>query len=97
MGKVSIADLLARRVELLAELKTVNDAIELLKDSATAIRIRTSRNLRNTYLAEVNVYEDKEMTQLAPISDHEGYICKEDLALLRLEIGNQEGDSWWTG
>lgn len=90
----SVADLLVRRAELLKELKRVEDAIELMKDSAGAVKISTSKNLRNTYLCDVQVYKDQDFTEVADISSHEGYICKEDLAKIRLEIGGREGDSW---
>jgi len=96
MERVSVADLLAQRAELLEKLKTVEDAIELMKDSAGAVKISTSKNLKNTHLCGIQVYKDQDFTEVADISSHEGYICKEDLAFLRQEIGDREGDSWRT-
>lgn len=91
MEKVSISELLARRAELLLELKKVEDAIELMKDSASAVKISTSRNLRNTGLG-VQVYKDQKFIEVAESYSHEGYICKEDLVRLRLVGG--EGEYW---
>ena len=90
----SVADLLVRRAELLNELKRVEDAIELMKNAAGSVKISTGKNLRNAYLCDVQVYEDQDFAKVADISSHEGYICKEDLASLRLKIGDQEGHSW---
>lgn len=90
----SVPELLARRAELTLELKRVNEALELLKDSTSPVEISTRKNLRNAWLAGVDVYVDEGLTRLQDISAHGGYICKADLAHLRLEAGDDEDDLW---
>ncbi len=91
----SVPELLARRAKIIEELKRIDEALELLKDSTSPVKIGTRRNLRNSRLAGVTVYESSELLRPQDESAHEGYIYKADLAQLRLEEGDDEGETWW--
>jgi len=94
---MNLPELFAERAQLLQKLGRINSAIELQKDGAFPVKIRTLKNLRNSSysLAGVEVYEDEELTQVALESDHGGYICKASLAHLHVEVGDEEDHGWW--
>jgi len=91
----SVPDLIAERAGLLKRVEAINDALELLKDSTSSVEIGTRRNLRNYSLAGVTVYKDEGLTEVQAESAQEGFICKADLAHLRLERGDDENEFWW--
>jgi len=93
--RMSLDELIERRAELMKELDAVNGAIELLGKGASAVRIRTRKNIKNSRLAGITVYSDEKLTKVAPISDAGGFISSASLAHLRLEVGYDEDEMWW--
>jgi hypothetical protein len=88
------SELLKERATILARLDEINAALKQLQNPASAVRIRTSRNLRNTSpfttrtsQTGIMVYADEEMTVAADESDHCGYVSGEDAAVLRTQHG----------
>ena len=82
---MNMEELLARRAELIEELERVNAAIQSASAPAGAHKVRTRRNIRNTYSADVRFYADAGLTRLADNADHEAYVSGAGLAVLQAE------------
>jgi hypothetical protein len=82
---VSASELVEERAKLLVRLGKINEALEMLGNPGQPVEISTRRNLRNTYLLDVQVYSDESLTALADEAAHSGYITAEDAAYLRTE------------
>lgn len=88
---MSASELVKERAELLARVKQINEALELLSSPGAAVQINTRRNLRNTGVGyyrddefvDVVVYDDAEMIREASESDYGGWITAEDAAALK--------------
>ncbi|MFH1896334.1 MAG: hypothetical protein ABH814_02590 [bacterium] len=89
----SLNELMAKRAELRAELAQVEAAITAFAD-ASAVRIRTHKNIRNTGGVTTNpayadeclmVYFDQELTVPADKSDHEGFVVRAAWEQFKLE------------
>lgn len=87
-------DLLRERGQLLARLEEIDKALELLRTPAKAVRIRTDRNIRNTYPFTtrldgegIMVWVDESLSAPADKADHEGFVSAADAARLRTEFG----------
>lgn len=85
---VNVSQLLARRVELLAELANLNAAIEAA--STKVHEVETHKNIRNTYPLTVNpkssgvmVFADVALTRPVREGSHSGYVSGEDAAYLQ--------------
>jgi len=93
--KKSVPDLLSERAGLLKRVEAINGALALLQDSTSPVEVETRKNLRNASLPGITVYSDASLTEVQSESAHEGFICKADLANLRLERGDDEEVLWW--
>lgn len=88
---MSTETLLKERASLLARLEEIEKALELAGKPLKAHRIYTRRNLRNSYLASVEVYADEKLTIPQDVFAHEGYISGEAAATLT-SAGEVDGD-----
>ena len=92
--EVNVSKLLARRVELLAEVARLDAAIKAA--SAGVYEVETHRNIRNTFPLTVDprasgvlVFADEGLTRLAREQAHSGFVSGADAAYL--EVGGYVG------